>query len=184
MQWFLEGEMRDNSPWIIPLHNNFSIGRLEASDLILSSSLVSRKHARLVIDDNDLMITDLQSSNGTFINGQQVDVQNILRNGDLLRIGISEFKVCSKEVVRKDQNDNTFVGFIDGGQTFEEFYNLSARETEILFFLIKGFNLQEIGEKLFITPGTVKNHVLKIYKKSDCHSRIELSTKHSEYKSD
>ncbi len=183
IQWFLEGELRDNSPWIIPLHNNFSIGRLETCDLILSSSSVSRKHARLAMNENDLMITDLQSSNGTYINGKQLDGQNILRNGDLLKIGISEFKVYSKEVVRRDLNDHTFVGFIDGGQTFEEFYSLSARETEILFFLIKGFNLQEIGEKLFITPGTVKNHVLKIYKKTACHSRIELSTKHTEYKS-
>lgn len=183
MEWFLEGELRDNSPWIIPLQNNFSIGRLETSDLILSSSLVSRKHAQLIIEDGDLYISDLQSSNGTFINGKQQLGQNLLRSGDLLKIGISEFKVCSREVVRKDHNDSTFVGMIDNTQTFEGFYNLSARETEILFFLIKGFNLQEVGEKLFISAGTVKNHVLKIYKKTECHSRIELSTKYSEYKS-
>jgi len=95
MQWFLEGELRDNSPWIIPVQDNFSIGRLETSDLILSSSLVSRKHAKLLIQDEDLYITDLQSSNGTFINGKEQSGQNLLRNGDLLKIGISEFKVSS-----------------------------------------------------------------------------------------
>jgi len=184
MQWFLEGELRDNSPWIIPVQDNFSIGRLETSDLILSSSLVSRKHAKLLIQDEDLYITDLQSSNGTFINGKEQSGQNLLRNGDLLKIGISEFKVSSKEVLRKDQNDHTFVGVINEGQSFEDFYKLSTRESEILYFLVKGFNLQEVGEKLFISTGTVKNHVLKIYKKTDCHSRIELATRYSEYNRD
>ncbi|MBI9100116.1 MAG: FHA domain-containing protein [Spirochaetaceae bacterium] len=182
IQWFLEGEMRDNSPWIIPINDDFSIGRLESSDLILSSSSVSRKHANLIIDVDDLYITDLQSSNGTYINGQLLKGKTRLRNGDLLKIGISEFKVCSKEVICREQNDQTLVGSFEEPKDFEEFYNLSARESEILFFLIKGFNLQEIGDKLFISPGTVKNHVLKIYKKTDCHSRIELSTRYSEYK--
>lgn len=181
IQWYLEGELRDNSPWIIPIHNNFSIGRLESSDLILSSSSVSRKHALLLIYNEELYVSDQKSSNGTYINGIQQSGKNLLRNGDLLKIGICEFKVCSKEVIRNEQNDNTIVGLNDDRDDFAGYFSLSARESEILYFLIKGHNLQEIGKKLFISPGTVKNHVLKIYKKTDSHSRIELATKFSEF---
>lgn len=181
MQWFLEGELKDHSPWIIPVHDNFFIGRLATSDIILTSALVSRRHARMNIERGDLFITDLKSSNGTYVNGQEQNEKFMLRTGDLLKIGISEFKVCSREVIQSERKDNTFIGVPEAEPAFEDHYNLSGREAEILFFLIKGFNLQEIGEKLFISTGTVKNHVLKIYKKTDCHSRIELATRHSQF---
>ncbi|MDA3810535.1 MAG: FHA domain-containing protein [Spirochaetaceae bacterium] len=183
MLWFLEGELRDNSPWIIPIHRDpFLIGRLDTSDLILSSSAVSRKHAELQMDCEDLFITDLKSKNGTFLNGKELHSKALLHNGDLLKIGISEFKVHSKLQEQEKENNSTLVGFkMDKDLSFSDYYQLSTRESEILFFLIKAFSLQEIGEKLFISSGTVKNHVLKIYKKTDCHSRIELSTKYSDF---
>lgn len=179
--WFLEGELRDNSPWIIPLHDNFSIGRLETSDLILSSASVSRRHARLAIAEGELYVTDLKSSNGTFVNGIRSESKALLRDGDLLRIGVSEFKVVEGSPVEREQKDHTIIGFTDGREDFSARFGLSDRETDILYFLVRGFNLQEIGEKLFISPGTVKNHVLKIYKKTDCHTRIELSTLFSKF---
>ena len=185
VQWFLEGKLRDNSPWIIPIHSSaFYIGRLDSSDLILSSSSVSRrKHAELIIHRNDLYITDLNSKNGTYVNGKQQSSRTLLHNDDLLKIGISEFKVFSKIIAQEEESNNTLIGFNNEKEiSFAEFYHLSMRESEILYFLIKGLSLQIIGEKLFISTGTVKNHVLKVYKKTDCHSRIELSTKYSGYK--
>ena len=181
--WYLEGELKDNSPWIVPVHNNiFSIGRLDSSDLILSSSSVSRKHAQLIIESDELYIKDLNSKNGTYINGKLNGDKTILHNGDLLKIGISEFKVFSKEIVEKVKDNNTMVGLINNKKkSFTDFYQLSERESDVLFFLIKGHSLNVIGEKLFISTGTVKNHVLKIYKKTDSHSRIELSTKYTDF---
>lgn len=179
--WFLEGELRDNSPWIIPLHDNFSIGRLETSDLILSSNAVSRRHAKMAIMEGDLYITDLKSSNGTYINGIRQEDRSLLRDGDLLKIGASEFRVVSGSPAEAGHKEHTLVGVTDERQDFSERYGLSDRETEILYFLVRGYNLQDIGEKLFISTGTVKNHVLKIYKKTDSHSRIELSTLYSKF---
>lgn len=179
--WFLEGELRDSSPWIIPLHDNFSIGRLESSDLILSSTSVSRKHAKLRFESGDLYVTDLNSSNGTYVNGVRLKGKALLRDGDLLKIGQSEFRVAEGLPEETEGADHTLVGLDDGPLDFSSSYNLSERESEILYLLVKGLNLQDIGKKLFISPGTVKNHVLKIYRKTDCHSRIELATKYAGY---
>ena len=58
---------------------------------------------------------------------------------DLLKIGISEFKVYSKEIVEKVNDNNTLVGFSDQSEkSFADFYFLSERETDVLYFLIKG----------------------------------------------
>jgi len=180
-QWYLEGETRDKEPWIIPLSENFSIGRLETSDLILSSGSVSRHHAKMNFSDDDLYIQDLESSNGTFVNGARIKGKSLLRDGDLLQIGQTEFRVSEGMPASREQKEHTIVGVIDQRQDFSSHFGLSERETEILYFLVKGFNLQDIGEKLFISPGTVKNHVLKIYKKTGSHSRIELATSYREF---
>jgi DNA-binding CsgD family transcriptional regulator len=183
IQWFLEGELRDNSPWIIPINNlTFCIGRLDSSDLILSSSSVSRKHAELIIQKDDLYITDLNSKNGTYINGRLQKERTLLRDGDILQIGNNEFKICTKVTELEVEGKHTIIGMNETEHiSFADKHLLSDREEEVLFFLVKGMSLKVIGEKLFISPGTVKNHVLNIYKKTNCHSRIELSTAFSEY---
>lgn len=51
---------------------------------------------------------------------------------------------------------------------------LSARGSEVLFYLAKGFNAQYLQEKLFISEGTAKTHIRHIYGKMNVHSQQEL----------
>ncbi len=55
-----------------------------------------------------------------------------------------------------------------------DIYLLSQRETEVMFFLARGFNSAYIQEKLFISEGTAKTHVRHIYRKLNIHSQQEL----------
>lgn len=181
--WYLEGKFKDNTPWIIPVNSRrFKIGRLETNDLILSSAAVSREHAILLIDENGLQIDDLCSKNGLYVNGKKIDCRTRLNESDILKIGSSEFSVNIKDDVDEQESEQTLAWDKENTHvSFSDYYQLSERETEIIFFLIKGCSLQQIGDSLFISAGTVKNHVLKIYKKTNCHSRIELSTKYNEF---
>jgi DNA-binding NarL/FixJ family response regulator len=52
-------------------------------------------------------------------------------------------------------------------------YDLSEREQKILDLLSMGHSNKEIGEKLFISPHTVRNHLYNIYEKLHVHSRVE-----------
>ena len=51
---------------------------------------------------------------------------------------------------------------------------ITAREMEIISYLIKGYNKQRIGEELFISENTVKKHIQHIYEKLNISNRVEL----------
>lgn len=53
-------------------------------------------------------------------------------------------------------------------------YNITGRELEILQMILNGYNNREIGQKLFISANTVRNHIYNIYKKLGIKSRYEL----------
>lgn len=53
-------------------------------------------------------------------------------------------------------------------------YNITERELEIIELVLEGLSNQKIGETLFISPNTVKNHIYNIYKKMDIKNRYEL----------
>ena len=73
----------------------FLIGRGDSCQLRPKSESISRKHCAIVQKDGRLLLVDLKSRNGTFINEKQVspDKAKILKNGDRLRCGQLEFEV-------------------------------------------------------------------------------------------
>jgi len=73
----------------------FLIGRGESCNLRPKSESVSRKHCILVIRDNRLLVQDLVSRNGTFVNEKRLptDKAKVLSSGDQLRVGKIAFEV-------------------------------------------------------------------------------------------
>src|SRR3990170_105364 len=63
------------------------LGRGEGSDLLLADQGLSRRHCRLVRDGGQLYIEDLESSNGTFVDGQQVSGRIPLAEGARIHLG-------------------------------------------------------------------------------------------------
>jgi hypothetical protein len=68
------------------------IGRLPECDVLLQGPLVSRIHARISVQKSGVIIEDLHSTNGVFVNGQRLGHSLILREGD--RILIGTFEIC------------------------------------------------------------------------------------------
>lgn len=62
------------------------IGRDTDADFVLNDSSVSRKHARILIQNNEFMVEDLGSSNGTHVDDVPV-MFSILKSGDLIQMG-------------------------------------------------------------------------------------------------
>ena len=54
-----------------------------------------------------------------------------------------------------------------------EDYKLTSRESEILEQVAEGLTYNQIAEKLFISPKTVRNHIENIYKKLEVHSKLD-----------
>ena len=65
----------------------FNIGRNTSNNLVLDDKMVSRQHAQLIVLDNgQVIIKDLGSSNGTFVNGNKITECN-LKAGDIVKCG-------------------------------------------------------------------------------------------------
>ncbi|MDQ2850873.1 MAG: FHA domain-containing protein [Actinomycetota bacterium] len=69
-----------------------TIGRGRGNSIVLDDMLVSRHHVRITADDDGLVLQDLGSRNGTFVNGDRVQ-SAALHEGDLIGIGSTTFEV-------------------------------------------------------------------------------------------
>ena len=63
-----------------------TVGRAPRADFIVEAALVSRLHCRLTAGATELEVIDLESTNGTYVNGERTE-RAILRNGDRLGVG-------------------------------------------------------------------------------------------------
>lgn len=63
------------------------VGRVQGNDLMLPKGNVSKHHARLLFRDGRFIVTDLKSTNGTYVNGRKISQATIVREGDKIYIG-------------------------------------------------------------------------------------------------
>jgi len=74
-----------------------TIGRATGADFIVDAALVSRVHCRLtVLEDGALEVKDLESTNGTFVNGTRVETARVAP-GDTLKVGRVEIVAMKEE---------------------------------------------------------------------------------------
>ena len=71
------------------------IGRSSDLDMVLVEDMVSRKHAKITTQDGKIIIEDLGSTNGTFVNGEKIK-QARLKEGDRILIGTSILKLVAQ----------------------------------------------------------------------------------------
>ena len=76
----------------LEITGNHVFGRDAACDFTVSSTAVSRLHARLDVRDGQLTVTDLGSANGTFVNGERVQ-KRALAVGDEVKFDVETFRV-------------------------------------------------------------------------------------------
>jgi pSer/pThr/pTyr-binding forkhead associated (FHA) protein len=69
-----------------------TMGRSPGAEFVVDAAMVSRLHCRLTAGATELEVVDLESTNGTFVNGQRV-TQASLKEGDTLGVGRVELVV-------------------------------------------------------------------------------------------
>jgi EAL domain-containing protein (putative c-di-GMP-specific phosphodiesterase class I) len=81
-------------------HLPFCIGRSASAHYCINSRHVSKEHAQIVRDGERILIRDLGSTNGTFVNGQRVQ-EALLSHGDIVHVSHKEFRFgqdCAAEL--------------------------------------------------------------------------------------
>lgn len=101
----------------------FVVGRNPTSDLTLSSRNVSKRHAEILATSGVVLLRDVGSTNGTFVNRHRITEPTPIAEGDLLQFADAEFRLGRTQ---QQQADRTFVA--DG---FEESW-LISRMHEVL----------------------------------------------------
>lgn len=93
--WVISTEREDETPSftfrILP-GNIKTVGRAAQADFIVDAALVSRLHCRLSAGAMELEVVDLDSTNGTYVNGQRIE-RSPLKAGDALDVGKVRFRI-------------------------------------------------------------------------------------------
>ena len=115
------------------LKNNIvNLGRDTSNQIVVNSDSVSRRHARLTIESGQRLITDLQSTNGTYINNMPV-LSHFLKNGDQVKIGDTIFKYLVGSDVESAYHEEIYTMTIKDGLTeiYNKRYFVEALEREM-----------------------------------------------------
>ena len=111
-----------------------TIGREEGNTIQLNDERISRYHIKIQEDHNKLVLTDLESTNGTKVNGEDIQLR-ILRFGDMIMLGRSVLLFGSREQIahrlaRLRSGDNEAGATIDPEQ-LERAANVSSLDFEL-----------------------------------------------------
>ena len=161
--------------------SSFRIGREDDCDLVLKDGLVSRYHLKILVTDDGLVLEDLKSRNGVFVNQRRVVEPTLLAHGDTISIGRETLEVMDARVVPRRKRATIPAPFsesdVDGPEpvtTTTQLDVLTEREREVFELIVLGHTQKEIATKLFLSVKTVETHRARIADKLNCKTRAEL----------
>ncbi len=146
----------------IAIDREMLLGRAEPADILIVDPRVSGRHALLRPGDHAPMIEDVGSSNGTFVNGQQITGPHTLTSGDEIQVGDTKLRVEGAPV------QATTVGEING-------WNLTVRTGPDAGLV---HALRE-GEQLFIGRDASAQIALTDSRVSTQHAAVQLLNGHA-----
>ena len=85
-----------------------TIGRKPDNDIQVDNLAVSGQHAAIITILNDSFLEDLDSTNGTFVNGKLIK-KHALKNGDVISVGKHELKYVNEEASADDDFEKTMI---------------------------------------------------------------------------
>lgn len=151
------------------------LGRSSKCDWRVLDATVSRQHARLRATLDGVWVEDLQSRNGTFINGQRIK-RSLARPDHLIRFGDLAFRVLTTESDADSclETKQAFCADAVCGRTDLGAPVLSPAQLRVFNLLFDGAPEKDIARQLGLSPHTVHNHIRNIFRAYGVHSRAEL----------
>lgn len=148
----------------ISLDGEKTLGRAPSNDVELPDPLVSRTHAVILERGGSLVLEDLGSHNGTYVNDERIHQIRRLRHGDRLALGASKILF---EDPREALEDITQVAeaAVFAGSAFTQ------RQLQVITLMARGLSNKEIGARLYVSERTAKAYVSSIFEKLGVNKR-------------
>jgi DNA-binding CsgD family transcriptional regulator len=166
-----------NAPGYLIAGDAYQIGRLSKCHFIVNDPSVSRIHAEVTANEESVLIKDLRSTNGTYVDGDRIDQAEVWP-GQAIRFGRVLFHVtCDGAPISAAEDNSTLSTKEVVNHTTSELpalRQLSEAQRRVLDLLLRGQSEKEVAIQLNISPHTVHNHVKAIYQKMAVNSRSEL----------
>ena len=143
------------------------VGRREGSALPLEDPHVSRAHAVVRRQAGVVVLEDLGSTGGTYVNGEQVSGSQALRHNDLVRFGTVETRFEDRSSLMEAEDATEMIELPPA----QEKPVLSPRQREVLHYLRDGMTNPEIAVKLGVTERTVKAHCQEVFDRLGARNR-------------
>ena len=103
MTWVIRAIAGDLIGQEITIDRDMLVGRHQSADMVLQSAEISRKHATYLLREQALWVQDLNSSNGTFVNNERLEVAEVmLKEGDIVQFASLKFSVLAPLKVLED----------------------------------------------------------------------------------
>jgi pSer/pThr/pTyr-binding forkhead associated (FHA) protein len=97
--WKLTIEDDEGKQTSLPLaHDDYGVGRGEDNAVRLTDRNISRKHARLLRNGQGWVVRDLESYNGTYVNGARVAGEQLVRSGDVVQLGDYRLELADEAI--------------------------------------------------------------------------------------
>jgi len=97
----------------------FLIGRADDCHLRPKSDAISRNHCAILVSEDEVVIRDLNSRNGTLLNGEAVKGDRVLATGDVLKVGKIELELAIKSNKIVPQPEPVKAKVDDGSMEFD-----------------------------------------------------------------
>lgn len=157
---------------LIPLEGpRMTIGKASTNAVVLDHDpTVSRLHAILENHGSAWSIRDVGSRNGTYVNGEKIAAERVLRSGDEVRVGKSRLVFLESRQAGQPIDEATIVP--DASQLPPR---LTRREVDVLLVLCRPLvsddpfpepvSVRQMAGELFVTEAAVKQHLQNLYDK-------------------
>jgi pSer/pThr/pTyr-binding forkhead associated (FHA) protein len=131
------------------------MGRSSSSDIQVESSLVSRQHARLTITNLGVLVEDLGSRNGVFLNSQRIRGSVRMKSGDSLTVGDETFILAELEEAVEDAKAGITLVGVQRDSYSDEDRSAATRSADV-FQLLAGV----VDKALALGRGEEAEHII------------------------
>lgn len=155
----------------------YIVGRTAKADIVIKDVTLSRRHARLIRTSKSLIVEDLDSLNGTFVNEERA-TRLPAELGNEIRFGAVVCFVSPTALTpgRALDPESTLPARALANRTIE-MKGLTPAQLEVLRYVLRGLDEAAIAAELGRSVHTIHTHFKAIFRHFEVHSRPELIVK-------